>query len=96
MCAGGECSWDHAYGIMMVTYDLYLSTFAHLTCFCLYVANLCFHRNLSGDGSLDEECEEEPTGDGKRQIVDPSDELPWASNLLAKSSSSLQSKPQKL
>lgn len=70
-----------------------MSTVAHLACFCLYVAKSA---NLSGDGSLEEECEEEPTGDGKRKIVDPSDELPWASNLLAKSSSSLKSQPQKL
>jgi hypothetical protein len=45
--------------------------------------------NFSGDGSLDEECEEEPAGDGKRPIVDTSNELSWATNLLAKSSPTL-------
>jgi len=50
-----------------------------------------------GDGSLDEECEEEPTGEGARKsIVDPSDELPWASHLLAKAKAALQSESQKL
>jgi V8-like Glu-specific endopeptidase len=77
----------------MVPDGLSLSAVAHLACLCLYVAKSA---NLSGDGSLEEECEEEPTGDDKRQIVDPSDELPWASDLLAKSSSSLKSKTQKL
>jgi len=42
-----------------------------------------------GDGSLDEECEEEPAGDGKRPIIDSSNELSWATNLLAKSSATL-------
>jgi hypothetical protein len=86
------------YGIVIVPDGLSMSTVAHLAYFCLYVANLCtsLNRQTSGDGSLEEECEKEPTGDGKRQIVDPSDELPWASNLLAKLSSSLKSKPQKL
>jgi len=38
----------------------------------------CGGRN--GDGSLQEECEEEPTGHKKRNLVN--DEIPWASRDL--------------
>jgi hypothetical protein len=80
-----------------------LSIVAHGACFSTNVADLCFHRqNFAGDGSLDEECEEEPAGNGKRQIVDTSNELSWVANLLAKAkanlltqtSAKLHSKPQ--
>ena len=89
--------------IVMVPDCLCLSMAAHWACFWTNVADLCVHRqNLAGDGSLDEACEEEPAGDGKRQIVDTSNELSWVTNLLAKAkvnllakmSARLHSKPQ--
>lgn len=42
----------------------------------------------AGDGSLEEECEEEPTGDAPRK-VDPGGELPWVAGLFAKGDSAL-------
>jgi len=41
---------------------------------------------INGDGSLQEECDEEPTGDQPRK-ADPSNELPWASHLQSKPNS---------